>query len=363
MDRRRSRDRNTTLGAPLTPDPGGRPDDHSLPARRKVVFWTITLLIGAAGAVAVGEVGARLIRGRRLTPQELGERLRRSEHTEVNVVTTGNLRGLVRPSEAPGIVYELKPSRHWIFQGAETRTNSHGFRGPEWTTERPSDTLRVVGLGDSVMFGWGVDQGAIYTAQLEGLLQGAIPGKRVEVLNCAVPGYNSAQEVATFQHRCSRFEPNVVLLGYVLNDWTEPFFVRPPGEDRLVDSSALAGWIQEGTYKQREGVTFDESTGAQQTASSLRRLAGLTRDRHLPVVFFVAPDPGANPATVPDERLARTLGFTVIDVAGAMRQQRPLSELVLSRQDAHPNAAGHRLIAEILRPVILRALIASNSGS
>lgn len=344
---------------------GGPSGDSSssntpLPLRRRILFWGITLCVGLVGALAVGELAARLIRGRDLTPEQLAERLHRSERTEVEVVTTGNLGGIVKPSAVPDIVYELKPSRRWVFQSGVTRTNSHGFRGEEWTARRPAGTLRVVGIGDSVMWGWGVDQDLIYTARLERSLLGALGGSRVEVLNCACPGYNTVQEVATLEHRCLQFEPNAVLVGFVRNDWTAPFFVRDPAGGRLVSSSVLARWIEEGKYDRRQGTrpSLEQYEGTEKAAASLRHLADLARQRSLPVVFFVAPDVAADPgaAPAPEERLARDLGFIVVDVDGALRRRRPLHELVLSRQDSHPNAEGHRLIAEALRPAVLEAL-------
>lgn len=330
---------------------------------KRVFFWGVIAFIGAALSLLAGEIALRLVESKPvLTPAELESKLTQSEQTEVSVVASGNLRGLIQHSERPGVIYELKPSRRWEFKGAFTETNRHGFRGPDWAEAKGANTLRVVGLGDSVMFGWGVDQGATYMSLLERSLAGAIPGRAVEVLNCAVPGYNTSQELAVLEQQCLRFDPDVILVGYCLNDWVAPFFVKDPVKGGLIESSVLLKWIQE---RGREGAQryFDRYQGMDKTVQALKDLSRLARERKLPVVFFVAPTPHAErDADEALRGLARELGFVNVEVTEALRRGHQLEDLVLSATDDHPNPAGHRLIAEALRPVLLDAL-RSRSGS
>ena len=228
----------------VSPAARARARRSELSATRRAFFWSVIVTIGVVASLAAGELFVRILGARPgLTQDELDRKLALSKRMEVSVVTTGNLAGLIQPSDAPGVIYELKPSRRWQFQGALTQTNEHGFRGDDWPVAKGSSTLRVVGIGDSVMFGWGVDGAATYMTRLERMLQ--IPGKTVEVLNCAVPGYNTSQEVATLEQRCLRFEPDVILIGYCTNDWAAPFFVKDPARGGLIESSVLLNWIQE----------------------------------------------------------------------------------------------------------------------
>jgi len=52
------------------------------------------------------------------------------------------------------------------------------------------------------------------------------PSRRYEVLNFAVPGYNTAIEVAAFEHRVLSFEPDLVVIHFVNNDWGVPKFMQ-----------------------------------------------------------------------------------------------------------------------------------------
>lgn len=324
-------------------------------ATRRAFFWSVIVIIGVVASLATGELAVRILGARPgITQNELDRKLALSKRTEVSVVTTGNLAGLIQPSDVPGVIYELKPSRRWQFQGAFTQTNEHGFRGPEWSEAKGPSTFRVVGIGDSVMFGWGVDGAATYMARLERMLQ--VPGKTVEVLNCAVPGYNTSQEVATLEQRCLRFEPDVILVGYCTNDWVAPFFVKDPARGGLIESSVLLKWIEE-RRRERARRYFDRFQGMDKTVQALRHLSALARARDIPVVFFVASDRHARPADKDALRdLARELGFVDVDVSGALRQEHDLADLVLSATDEHPNPLGHELIADALLPALLHAL-------
>lgn len=326
-----------------------------LSATRRAFFWSVIVTIGVVASLAAGEFVVRILGARPgLTQDELDRKLALSKRMEVSVVTTGNLAGLIQPSDAPGVIYELKPSRRWQFQGALTQTNEHGFRGDDWPVAKGSSTLRVVGIGDSVMFGWGVDGAATYMARLERMLQ--IPGRTVEVLNCAVPGYNTSQEVATLEQRCLRFEPDVILIGYCTNDWAAPFFVKDPARGGLIESSVLLDWIQE-RRRERARRYFDRFQGMDKTIQALRDLSALARARNIPVIFFVAPDQQARPGDQDALRdLAKELGFVDVDVNQALRREHDLADLALSATDEHPNPLGHELIANALLPAVLDAL-------
>src|SRR5436309_5654583 len=61
------------------------------------------------------------------------------------------------------------------------RTNSFGFRGPEWGEAKPRGTLRGIVIGDSMVFGSGVDDQDTIDAALARRLRRAHAGTPVEV--------------------------------------------------------------------------------------------------------------------------------------------------------------------------------------
>lgn len=133
---------------------------------------------------------------------------------------------IVKPSANKRLAYELKPNLRMNFGVCRFRTNRWGMRdSQEYAHERTPGTVRILGLGDSGMFGWAVHQDSDYLSVLESNLNHRTPGVRYEVLNAAVPGYNTSQEVEALRYRGLAFHPDTVVLGWCSNDMDLPFFL------------------------------------------------------------------------------------------------------------------------------------------
>lgn len=141
--------------------------------------------------------------------------------------STVALRDLIRLSADSRIIYELKPDlQDVIFEGTRVSTNHRGFITPESQIPKPEGTVRVVGLGDSVMFGWKMPRGKEYLAVLERRLEQRQPQRDWEFVNMAVPGYNTVMEVAAFRRKALDLEPDLVIVGLTRNDLSLPNFIR-----------------------------------------------------------------------------------------------------------------------------------------
>jgi len=110
--------------------------------------------------------------------------------------------------------------------------NGQGFRGPEAAIPKPAGAFRVVVLGGSTTFGWGVEQKQAYPAALERLLAARCTpqlGDRVEVLNGGVPGYISTQNARQLELTWARYQPDLVLVMDGLNDLFAVPLLEPTG--------------------------------------------------------------------------------------------------------------------------------------
>ena len=120
----------------------------------------------------------------------------------------------VRP--APWLGYELVP-------GA-CRANSLGFRDREPPAVKPSGSLRILALGDSI-----TEQRA-WVDMLELLLDRRLEAD-VDIWNMGVTGYAVLNELELLRRRGLDFEPDLVVLQVCLNDYgVTPVLFRHEGE-------------------------------------------------------------------------------------------------------------------------------------
>ena len=78
---------------------GAPPSGPSAP--RRAFFWSVVVSIGVVASLATGELAVRILGALPgMAQDELDRKLALSKRTEVSVVTTGNLAGLIQPSAA-----------------------------------------------------------------------------------------------------------------------------------------------------------------------------------------------------------------------------------------------------------------------
>lgn len=194
------------------------------------------------------------------------------------------------------------------------RINAQGFRGEDFARTKGRDTRRILVLGDSFAFGAGVDEPHMVSTRLHDFVNAdrdLTGGHHVDVLNLAVSGYSTDQQLLTFESDGALLDPDVVILLMCDNDFEgnmeafsyaryyKPRFRLEGGALRLVDSPApraerrrpLRTWL------------FDNSAFA----------AGLARFRALAPLL----SPGAAPRTrsSPEELMVALLGRLNDDVS------------------------------------------------
>ncbi len=92
------------------------------------------------------------------------------------------------------------------------KTNSRGLRDREYALTKPAGVTRIVILGDSFTWGWGVDDNKSYVEILESLL------KNTEVLNLGVTAFQTQQEFEYLKLEGMGHNPDIVIIGFCLND-------------------------------------------------------------------------------------------------------------------------------------------------
>jgi len=128
-------------------------------------------------------------------------------------------------------------------------TNRDGFRGPEIDETKPAGTYRIVAMGDSATFGYGVGDDETFCARLQLRLNGdsGLARLRYEVINAGVIGYTTVQGLRVLKRTILRLKPDCLVVSYAINDatlsWGQYYF---PGKrmSEIPGLSPSAVWLR-----------------------------------------------------------------------------------------------------------------------
>lgn len=138
--------------------------------------------------------------------------------------------------------FVLEPHSEFTWSGIPVQINSQGFRTDEASIPKPEGRFRILNVGDSVPFGWGVHQEDTYGNLLEKELQKRRQTDWIEVVTSAVPGWNVLHERNFLMADGFDYQPDLVILGItVVNDILD----RRLKND---DETGLFGQLRDRTY-------------------------------------------------------------------------------------------------------------------
>lgn len=333
--------------------------------------------------------------------------LRFSGFTPLEYLHNGR-EAVIRPSSSPDIVYELVPDAKAIAWGTEVHINAWGYRGDAIHPDSPSP-FRVVVLGDSITFGNFIAQEDTFSSQLAALLQEDIPG--AEVVNLGVGGYDTLQEVALYETLGQSFHPDLLVIGYCLNDiaiasanlqyierfnryrdswwgrsyllvWINDQLERIRMQSWLFEVNEISRFqeryadrmlpladpdpVTEALLKQlpnrHPSAWYKDPARLDRLRYALDRLGKLTRENNTPVLLVLFPwmesgSDGQYPHAIAHALVrheAERFGFDVLDLTEAFRVAGMQGLRVRDVDPVHPGPEGHRITAELLKEHILQ---------
>jgi lysophospholipase L1-like esterase len=277
---------------------------------------------------------------------------------------------LKRIAADPAIGHEHVPNASAHLMGADVAINSLGLREREIPPEKPDGTTRIMVLGDSIVFGWGVRAEDTLPANLERDLDAAGAFGHAQVINTGVGNYNTAMEVEYFLKSGAALNPDIVVLGYFINDAEPtPTYKPVPWIARHSYAYAITGGAWD-TFKRMvlggpdwkayyAGLYTDDAPGWKAAQDAVRRLAAYCHSHNIRLVLANIPElRELNPypfATVNARIavLAAENGVEYIDLLPALQDQQPAS-LWVTAPDPHPNAKAQGLMARRLADYLLK---------
>ncbi len=323
--------------------------------------------------------------------------------------------GIKRLSARAGLRYELIPGGYSPdYIGVPVAINRLGLRDREIAVPKPPRTVRILGVGDSVTFGYGVRLEQTFLKVLEDRLNAGGGGTRYEVVNAGVEecGFDGYYEL--FRRLAPTLEPDLVLVGIVLNDIQR--YADPGRAPRLAGAGLEPGLARRvhGALLRRSQLYLAGVRGArsllyrfhlldisdlygsplravrpggesltrawESSLGVLERLVALARARGVPIVLVVFPvEVQLDAAAI--ERYRRDFGVTVPPGALDGEPQRrlrafgaahdvPVIDLLPSLRAAagddlylrkgfvrfdpvHPSPRGHRIVGETIHRVLV----------
>lgn len=129
----------------------------------------------------------------------------------------------VQPDPAIGRLVDyhyLAPNQKAFNFTVSVSTNSIGIRNPEIPIVKLAGGYRILALGDSHTFGYGVEDDQSWPRKLEAKLRLSPLSKQrsFEVINAGIAGLSLAQEVQFLRERLLHLHPDLIVLGYYWDD-------------------------------------------------------------------------------------------------------------------------------------------------
>jgi len=251
-------------------------------------------------------------------------------------------------------------------RGLPLTINSRGLRDREHPVAKPKGTGRVLVLGDSFAWGYGVADQDLFTEVLERDFVDNPPQGPWEVINTGVSGWGTDQQYLYLMDEGFDYEPDVVVLAfYLLND---------PKEVKLSDTYGLSKPVFLDLDLTLGNVPVPlpsaPKTGLESEADRLALVVRLMEEiekecrsrkcRLVVMKFGTFADPTFEGLLEIDKKFRERLSgleerieFLDLDQAFVDREIQT-KYLVAGNEDNHWNDFGHRKVAEILSEFLRR---------
>ena len=282
------------------------------------------------------------------------------------------------------------------------KTNSQGLRSDvEYQWAKPSGTIRILGLGDSFMFGWGVSLEDSFLKRLEPNLK-KITGSNIETINAGVPGWNLNHYYVYLKEIGIRYSPDVIVLSYFINDVPGSIQETIPANPKhqmgwehkggLFRSSYLFNFVKslannirrknrfkrvdhlsqlEARWKEmaKAGGAIIVDSGQEQTRASsqiiktlFKKIQYIANQHNSRLIIMLIPDVAQlhHPEMQHINRvlasITEEMNIPFTDMTPVFESSSDPQTFYFWPKDWHTNALGHEKMAEALTPMICQAL-------
>lgn len=257
-----------------------------------------------------------------------------------------------------------KPNSSMELMNVTVSINSDGFRDKEYS-EHKNGKYRIIVLGDSLTFGWGVEQEDTFENILEEYLNQKFPA---EIINFGTGNYNTEQEVNLFIEKGLKYKPDKVVLFYFINDAeitpqkSKLWFL---GYSEFISyfwsraHSVLDNYTPSNSFKNYYNSLYDDKQpGWRNTKIALLKLKDVCKRNGTELQVVLLPElHDVNNRIFPEVNRKVFLFLDEYDInylslVELFNNEKNATTLWVSYDDAHPNKIAHKKIAESLADFI-----------
>lgn len=269
-------------------------------------------------------------------------------------------------SDNPKLSHEHRPNSSARLYGVNIEVNSDGFRDNEYSVKKDKNTFRILALGDSITFGWGVEFNHTFSEILEQRLNKIKPlkkYKKYEVINAGIGNYNIAMKLALLKEKGLKYDPDLILLQYYLNDVE---ISEKKSKLNILRYSYFYAFLWDkfqnvklrlfrgNDYKTYYMRLYEDNVIDKEMAKkSLYELIGISKEKKIKILIVIFPefhnyeDYQFSKATEFVFEIANSLDVPVLDLLPYYINYDPES-IWVSYEDAHPNILGHKIAAKYI---------------
>jgi lysophospholipase L1-like esterase len=318
--------------------------------KKELVRRIVSMLVGTAIALVVGEVVVRIVAATSLI---------------YNIEMVRYATDLKEPDPKGEISHVHKTNASAHLMGVDVSLNSLGHRSPELVNPKDPNKKRVFVLGSSVTMGWGVTTDQLFTTLVQKKFEkDNVP---IEIANAGIGNYNTVAQSVLFGRQYPIVKPDLVVLHYFISD-PEP---RPPGKNSailrhsflaayLYDRFRTLGLAAEGKndlVAHYTEIYDDKNPYWKDTLDRISAMRDTCAHDKVPFVVMVIPDfhnlKNGTPYGALYEKMEKGFverGITTINAFPEFQKKYGGNEgeLWIQPDDPHPNAKGHELMADLL---------------
>lgn len=227
------------------------------------------------------------------------------------------------------------------------KTNRYGYRGSEYKQRNPEGKKRIVVIGDSFVYGMGVNQSNRFTEILERDLNEPPSEQKYQVINLGVRGAGVENYYHILKQKAVSLNPDTVIISFIGNDRIS---ISEYNEIASNIQNNVGPNVSSDVFKQEYLERRESYIGNEYIL--LNNMTKISSEQDFEIIYYIAGHMRPKDKSAIRENAGNN---TVLESPKEFRDDvssdfcRSQSAYRVSARDAHPSPKGHQLLARPLR--------------